>query len=98
MVHHHKKAWRKNQPKEPFDYLVYFFMVATPLFEVPQAIAIHGNRSAANVSPFTWGFFLISSMVWLTYAIKHRLKPLIFMYCLYIVVEAVIVSGIVLYS
>lgn len=84
--------------KEPFDYLVYFFVVATPLFELPQSWAIHSSKSAENVSVITWLFFFISSFVWLVYAIKHKLKPLIVMYCIYILVDASIVIGIIMYS
>lgn len=98
MVQHHVRHNHKQRPKEPFDLVVYFFMVATPMFEVPQAYTIYSTQSAASVSPYTWGFFFVASFVWLTYAIKHRLKPLIFMYCLYILVEASIVAGILLYS
>lgn len=100
MVQHHVRRMhkKKQKEKEPFDYIVYFFMVATPMFEVPQAYAIYANKSAASVSPYTWGFFFIASMVWLTYAIKHKLKPLIFMYSMYILVEATIVAGIIMYS
>jgi uncharacterized protein with PQ loop repeat len=102
MVQHHRvrQLHKKNkkEPKEPFDYLVYFFMVATPMFEVPQAYAIHVGKSAENVSPYTWGFFFVASFVWLIYSIKHKLKPLIFMYSMYILVEATIVAGIIMYS
>jgi uncharacterized protein with PQ loop repeat len=99
MVQHHRvRHLPKKKQKEPFDYVVYFFMIATPLFEVPQAYTIHSTQSAESVSPYTWGFFFIASFVWLTYAVKHKLKPLIFMYSMYLVVEATIVAGIIMYS
>lgn len=93
-------TWRlqKKKHKDPFDYVVYFFMIATPLFEVPQAYVIHSTQNAESVSPFTWCFFFLSSTVWLTYGIKHKIKPFIFMYSLYLLVEATIVIGILLYS
>lgn len=99
MVQHHRvRHLQKKKTKEPFDYVVYFFMIATPLFEVPQAWAIHSSQSAASVSPYTWGFFFLASIVWLTYSIKHKLKPLIFMYCMYLAVEVTIVTGVIMYS
>lgn len=88
----------KKKPKELFDYAVYFFMVATPLFEVSQAYTIHSTQSAESVSLYTWGFFFLSSTVWLTYAIKHKITPFIVMYSMYLVVEASIVVGIIMYS
>jgi len=97
--HHHVRHFKKKKAeKEPFDYVVYFFMVATPLFELPQAYAIYSAKSAESVSPYTWGFFFLASMVWLTYAVRNRLKPLIIMYSMYLVVECSIVIGIVMYS
>lgn len=97
--HHHVRHYKKKkEEKEPFDYVVYFFMIATPLFELPQAYTIHSSKSAESVSPYTWGFFFIASFVWLAYAIRNKLKPLIIMYSMYLVVEASIVAGIVMYS
>lgn len=96
--HHTGHHLHKKKQKDPFDYVVYFFMIATPLFELPQAYIIHSTQNAESVSPFTWGFFLLSSVVWLTYGIKHKITPFIFMYSLYLVVEATIVTGIILYS
>lgn len=93
----HHAGKHKNDKTDPFNYILYFFTVATPLFEVPQAYAIYSNQSAENVSVYTWGFFALASIVCLTYAIRNRLRPLIVMYSLYILVESVIVVGIVLY-
>lgn len=99
MVQHHRvQQLHKKKHKEAFDYMVYFFMVATPLFEVPQAYAIHSSRNAENVSLYTWGFFFMSSIVWLAYSIKNKLKPLIVMYWMYLIVEATVVTGIIMYS
>ena len=95
---HHVRRLHKKKPKDPFDVLVYFFTVATPLFELPQAYAIYSTKSAANVSSLTWGFFLVADFVWLGYAIKHKIKPLIIMYSFYMAVEFSIVAGIILYS
>ncbi len=96
--HHYVRHIKKKKQKEPFDYVVYFFMVATPLFELPQSYAIHSTKSAESVSPYTWGFFFLASIVWLTYSIRNKLKPLIIMYSMYLVVEASIVAGIIMYS
>ncbi len=98
MIQHRPAQKKEKRRQDPFNYIVYVFMVATPMFELPQAYDIYSSKDATSVSVYTWGFFFVSSIVWLTYSIKHRLKPLIFMYCLYILVEASIVTGIILYS
>lgn len=96
--HHHAHKVKKKEPKTTFDFLVWFFTIATPLFEVPQAYAIYSSKSAENVSILTWVFFLLSDLVWLAYGIRNKIMPLIIMYIFYTIVEAGIVVGILLYS
>ncbi len=97
MLRHHKHLHSKKH-KEPFDYVVYFFTIATPLFELPQAYAIFSNHSAAGVSIWTWGFFCLAGVVWMIYAIRHKLLPLLVTNILYLVIESAIVVGIFMYS
>ena len=96
--HHHIHRVHKEQPKDALDILIYFFTIATPLFELPQAIAIYNSKSADNVSIWTWGFFLVADVAWLSYAWRHKIIPIFVMYLCYLMVEASIVVGILLYS
>jgi uncharacterized protein with PQ loop repeat len=96
MRHHH--VLHKKKQKEPFDFVVYFFTVATPLFELPQAISIYTSQDASGVSIWTWGFFCLADVVWITYAVRRKILPLIFMYSGYLLIELSIVAGILLYS
>jgi uncharacterized protein with PQ loop repeat len=95
---HHVHRIHKKKQKDKYDYLVYFFTVTTPLFELTQAYEIYRKQSAENVSVPMWLFFLVSDFVWLGYAIRHKLKPLLVMYIFYILVETSIVIGIFIYS
>ena len=100
MVRHaqaHKHLHQKPK-KQFFDYFLYFFMVATPLFELPQAYAIYKHQNADNISLSTWGFFVLSSVAWIIYAVRNKLKPLIITYILYICIEGSIVIGILIYG
>lgn len=100
MVRHgnaHKQL-RKKYKKTPFDFVVYFFMIATPLFEIPQAVSIYSSKDATSVSILTWGFFFLASFVWMTYAIREKLLPILVTSLLYLVIEAVVVIGILMYS
>lgn len=96
--HHHHVHHTPKKKKQPFDYIVYFFMVATPLFEIPQAIAIYSSKSAASVSLITWVFFFVASVVWMVYAVRNKLLPIFITYSLYFVMEAIIIVGILKYS
>lgn len=84
--------------KGAFKYVIYFFTFATPLFELPQAYTIYTNHSAANVSVLTWGFFVIDNIVWIIYAMKRHLRPLLITSILYLIIEMSVVIGIILYS
>jgi uncharacterized protein with PQ loop repeat len=94
----HKRAVKHKKPKQPIDYLVRFFMIATPLFEIPQALSIYGSKDASGVSGITWIFFACSSAVWLVYGWREKIKPLVVAYSLYLTIETSIVIGIIMYS
>lgn len=68
------------------------------MFEIPQAWLIYANQDAANVSTPTWIYFSVASAVFLTYAVKNRIRPLMLAYSLYLVIEIIIVAGIIRYS
>lgn len=95
--HGHKHIHHKKK-RDTLDYFVYFFMIATPLFELPQAIAIYTAKSAENVSFITWLFFFMASIVWVAYGWRHKLMPVLVTYSLYFVMEAIIIAGILMYT
>ncbi len=94
---HHPKRYNNTPHNGMLDRLIYVMAFLTPVFEIPQAYKIYHDQSAANVSVATWGFFMFASIVWLAYAIKYKLKPLIICYSLYLIVESIIVVGIIIY-
>lgn len=94
---HKHASLHKKKPRDTLDYIVYFFSFATPLFEVPQAIEIFANQSAQDVSVWTWAFFCIDNFVWIAYAIRRRLRPLLITSILYEIVEVAVLIGIILY-
>ena len=96
--YHHSKALQKTLKKGPLELLIYFFTVATPLFELPQAYTIYVNHNAHNVSFYTWGFFLIDNVVWLIYGVKRKMAPLVVTSILYFIIELSVVIGILKYS
>ena len=87
----------KKPKKTLFDYVLYFFVIATPLFELPQAFTIFHTKSAAGVSISTWSFFVIASLVWIIYSLRHKEWPLFVTSSLYVVIELAIVVGIIQY-
>lgn len=99
MLHNIKKLHKsKKKHRTPLDYMIYFFVFTTPLFELPQAYIIYSNQDASDVSVLTWGYFAVSSVAWLTYGLRNRLRPIIFAYSLYLMIETSIVIGIIRYN
>jgi|SRR4051812_19867781 uncharacterized protein with PQ loop repeat len=96
----HRKHIHRTPKKhrDMFDYVVYFFMIATPLFELPQLLAIYGKHSAENVSLATWAFFCVDNIVWMIYGVRKQEWPVFFTSALYTIMEVAIVVGILLYS
>ena len=92
----HTRAHKKPK-KGLFDYVIYFFMIATPLFEIPQAYTIFTTKSAESVSLSTWGFFAVASLVWAAYAVREKLLPIFVTSSLYLAIECIIVVGIIQY-
>jgi uncharacterized protein with PQ loop repeat len=92
------KHLRKKRKKQPFDYVVLFFTVATPLFELPQSYTIFSTKDASGVSLATWGFFLMASIVFATYSFREKIRPWFITSILFALIEGSIVTGIIMYS
>jgi uncharacterized protein with PQ loop repeat len=95
---HHATRRQHGSHRQPFDYIIYLFTFATPLFELPQAYDIYSNHSAANVSTLTWSFFVVDNLVWIVYAARKRLWPVLISSVLYLLIESSVVVGILRYS
>jgi uncharacterized protein with PQ loop repeat len=89
---------KKHEVRTPFDFLVYFFTFATPLFEIPQALEIYTNRSAQDVSIWTWAFFCVDNIVWIVYAARKRLIPVLITSILFEIIELAILIGVIIYK
>jgi len=75
------------------DKLVLFVGTITPLATIPQIITIYSSQSAANISVYTWSLYAVSSVLFLCYAIVHRLLPLIISSIIWVIVDIIVVAG-----
>ena len=80
------------------DKIVLIAAFLMPLVELPQLFEIYLNKSAENVSLFTWSAFVLFGIPWLAYGIIHKEKPIIILYALWLLVESTIVTGIIIYG
>jgi uncharacterized protein with PQ loop repeat len=101
-VRHHKLHLRKKRKKDGtqkiLDKLVYFAGIAGPVMTLPQVFKIWAEKSASGVAVETWATYLILSVIWISYGILHKEKPLIIMYSSYFVINISIIVGIALYA
>ncbi|MBW2981380.1 hypothetical protein KY343_00740 [Candidatus Woesearchaeota archaeon] len=93
----HEKYPHPNKLKRFMDHIIYFIGIVGPLMTIPQIWKIWVGKNAAGVSIISWTAYFITAFFWLTYAVLHREKPLIFTYSIWIILEAMIVIGTILY-
>jgi len=100
--HHHKrirekKLFSKKSFIKDYDKFMYGIAVFIPLTTLPQAWDIWSSKSAEDVSIITWGFFTFSAICWLIYALIHRDKILIINHILWVILETLVLTGIIIY-
>ena len=72
--------------------------VFTLLMTVPQVLAIWVRRDAHNVSLLSWGAYLLSACLWFVYGLQKHDKT-IYLACIgWILLDAAIVVGVVIYG
>lgn len=87
-----------NKQKRIVDKLVYVLGVLTPVSTLPQVLKIWMNRSATDVSIFTWLPYLFFAIIWLWYGVVHKEKPIIFLNIGLVIVNFLTVLGIILFG
>jgi uncharacterized protein with PQ loop repeat len=107
-LHHFHKRKRASQKLEPYpskdkwkrlmDRIIYIIVFVGPLMTIPQVTTIWFERNASGVSVISWGSYIIIAGFWLIYAGLHREKPLILSYCIWIIIEVLIVIGALVYG
>jgi hypothetical protein len=80
------------------DWLMMITAVGYPLTGLPQAIQIFTTHTAAGVSLLSWAGFCAFDVVEIAYGVIHRIKPLIITSVLWLVVDAAVVAGILVYQ
>ena len=72
--------------------------VFTMLMTVPQVLAIWVGRDAHNVSLLSWAAYLLSACLWFVYGMRKGDKT-IYLACVgWILLDAAIVIGVVIYG
>lgn len=69
-----------------------------PLVSIPQVFLIYSSQNASGVSPFTFFMLALFNILWFTYGLVHREKPIIIMYSLWFISNSLIFIGVLLYG
>lgn len=107
-LHHFHRRKRIHQKHEPYphpgkgkrfmDRIIYVVGVLGPLMTIPQLTKIWIEKNAVGVSIVSWASYLIIAVFWLIYGVMHKEKPIILTYSFWIILEAAIVVGILMYG
>lgn len=89
---------RRSPPVTRLEKLLRSMSVFTMLMTVPQVGAIWIGRDAHNVSLLSWGAYLVSACLWLVYGLRKRDRT-IYLACIgWILLDASIVVGVIVYG
>lgn len=93
----HEEYPHPNRWKRYLDYSVYAMGVISPVMTFSQVLQVWTLKSADGLSPATWATYLVSSIVWLTYGVVHKAKPIIISNILFIIATLLILIGIAIF-
>ena len=72
--------------------------VATMVMTVPQVLSIWVGRDAGAVSLVAWASYLFSACLWFVYGLRKKDKT-IYLACMgWIILDAAVVIGVIVYS
>lgn len=101
-IHHHKRTRKKPTSRKKlialFDKFIYIAGSIALIMTLPQVYKIWITQTTAGVSLATWGTYFILHFFWIGYAFLHKAKPLIFVYSIGFVLNALIVIGLLIYG
>jgi len=94
----HETYPHPNEFKRFMDRAIYIIGIIGPIMTIPQLMKIWVEKNASGVSAISWGAYLFTAIFWLIYGIQHKEKPIIFTYGIWIILEALIVVGTIMYG
>jgi uncharacterized protein with PQ loop repeat len=95
--HHLLKFISKKRNRTKIDALMSVAAIAHPLMAVPQVLMVYATREVAGLSMFMWIAWLALGLVFLLYGLSHKLKPYVLMQLLWVAIDVLMITGIVLY-
>ncbi|MBW2978357.1 hypothetical protein KY331_05930 [Candidatus Woesearchaeota archaeon] len=94
----HEKYPHPDKFKRFMDKAIYAGGVIGPIMTIPQLTKIWIDKNASGVSAISWFTYLITAVFWVIYGIQHKEKPIIYTYGVWIILDAFIVIGTIMYG
>lgn len=77
---------------------VYVFSIAGPILTAPQVGKIYTTQNVAGISLISWIGYLIIALFWLVYSVFMKNKPIMVANVFWVLMDALIIAGILMYS
>ena len=87
-----------NRLKQVMDKLVYAVGILGPAFGTTQVYKIWTEQNASGISLAMFGPHMLFNLIWITYGILHKEKPIIMMYSLWFIINTLITVGAIIYG
>jgi uncharacterized protein with PQ loop repeat len=85
-------------PVSGLERILRVLSVVTMIMTIPQILTIWIGRNAGGVSLISWASYLFTACLWFVYGLRKRDKT-IYLACVgWIILDAAVVIGIVVYS
>lgn len=88
----------KKQEKKLINRVCAVFAVLMPLTAVPQIVLLYSTQDAGSLSLAMWVLYCIGCIPFLLFGIIYKHWQLILLNVLWLVVQAIMIVGILLYS
>lgn len=92
-----QKHVTKKQNTTQIDRLMMVAAIIHPLMTTPQVIQIYTTHDVSGISLLTWFGYMTLGIIFLTYALAHKLRPIIITQVLWFAMDVLVVGGVLLY-
>ena len=79
------------------DKVVYLAGIISLAMMIPQLKLIYIGKNATGLEPITWITLAIMDIPWIVYGIIHKEPPLTFIYTMWLLVNALVFVGAIIY-
>lgn len=98
MATHAHLGKTKSSKHKFLELAVSVMAIAGPLFGLPQVITIYASHDASSIALWSWIGFSLYSLVFLTYGIVHKLRPVIVAQIMWLSIYTLVIIGTLLYG